>query len=215
MARTKKRGAKKLWQEVKALPPQEWALFEEAFDRIKMHVGWDLAERDLRQGILDRRLIAAARVVARDGTETRMRLDPMFVEPFKLWRHSPKDFVVLDGEGPSGEWPSGELHLFVRRRELDKHYPATMPSERPNDPLQPPPRRRGPPPNTQRWFSICAEIARRCITKTGRVQVPKSENKLADEVLDWLAENEQGQPSASEMREAVKRVCAALRTAQK
>jgi hypothetical protein len=94
--------------------------------------------------------------------------------------------------------------------------PRLRSERRADNPLDPPPRRRGPPPNTQRWFSICAEIARRCIdTKTGRVQVPKSENKLADGVLDWLAENEQGQPSTSEMREAVKRVCAALRTAQK
>jgi hypothetical protein len=83
------------------------------------------------------------------------------------------------------------------------------------DPLAPPPRRPGKAPNTQRWFSICAEIARRCIDpKTGRVAVPKSENKLAEDMLEWLSEQGIGPPAPSEMREAVKRVCAALRTVQ-
>ena len=91
---------------------------------------------------------------------------------------------------------------------------APEPEPKPAD-MRPPQRRRGPP-TTHDWHSIDGEIARRCIDpKTGRVQVPKSESKLANEVLGWLAENEQGQPSVSEMREAVKRVCAALRPAQK
>ena len=66
-----------------------------------------------------------------------------------------------------------------------------------------------------RWWAICAEIARRCINETtGRVEIPKSEAKLADDVLDWLAKKGQGQPATSEMREAVRYVCAALRPLQ-
>ena len=120
--------------------------------------------------------------------------------------------------------PAGALYgseLYVWKPDLEEGIwpsdaPSTTPSERPADALQPPPRRRGLPPDTERWWGICAEIARRCINeKTGLVAVPKSENKLAESVLGWLEENGQGQPSTSEMRAAVKHICAALRKAQK
>jgi hypothetical protein len=69
---------------------------------------------------------------------------------------------------------------------------------------------------THDWFSICAEIARHCIDpKTGRVEVPKRESKLAKDVLAWCQEQGWQEPAVSEMREAVKRICAALRTTQK
>src|SRR5215470_11653814 len=102
--------AKKLWREVKALPPHEWVSFEGAFDRMLKHVAWELVERDLRQDILDRRLIAAARDSASDGTETRMILDPIFFEPLTIWRSSPKERVFVDGTRPVGHY------FFVRRR---------------------------------------------------------------------------------------------------
>jgi len=69
---------------------------------------------------------------------------------------------------------------------------------------------------THDWFGICAEIARRCIDpRSSRVKVPKRENKLAEEVCKWCEEQGWEQPAVSEMREAVKRVCAALRSTQK
>jgi hypothetical protein len=134
----------------------------------------------------------------------------------------PRDHVCY-AWGPEIEkiWPSDASTTPPSDIEADdmrppSSRPAPPPSERPNDPLAPPRRRPGPPPDTQRWFGICAEIARRCVDpKTGRVQVPKSENKLAEDVLDWLAEIGEGQPSISEMREAVKRVCATLRMVQR
>jgi hypothetical protein len=112
---------------------------------------------------------------------------------------------------------SRELGFFAWEPDLNRLKLSSKETEQQAaDPLAPPPRRPGPPPDTQRWFSICGEIARRCIDpKTGCVQVPKSEANLADNVLEWLEENAQGQPSVSEMREAVKRVCAALRTMQR
>src|SRR5262245_4942080 len=142
MARAKKRGAEKLWREVKALPLSEWVSFEEAFNRMLVHVAWELVERDLRQDILDRRLIAAMRNIALDGTETRMILNPIFFKPLKIWRISPKERVCWDGIHPAA--PPGSWYFFIRRRELDKHYPATMPNgRRVDNPLEPPPRRRG------------------------------------------------------------------------
>jgi len=99
---------------------------------------------------------------------------------------------------------------------MEEAEPVTTKQQAADPFAPPPPRRPGPPPDTQRWFSICAEIAGRCIDpKTGRVVVPKNENKLAEGMLGWLEENEQGQPSVSEMREAVRRVCAVLRTLQR
>jgi hypothetical protein len=75
-----------------------------------------------------------------------------------------------------------------------------------------PPRRRTGPANTHDWHSIDGEIARRCIDpKTKRVRVPKNESKLAQEVLTWCQEKGWDEPADSAMREAVKRVCAALR----
>jgi hypothetical protein len=87
--------------------------------------------------------------------------------------------------------------------------------QRAADLLEPPRRRRGPV-LTHDWFSICGEIARRCVDpKTGRAQVPKNESRLAKDVLAWCQEQGWDEPAVSEMREAVKRVCAALRTVQK
>jgi len=81
-----------------------------------------------------------------------------------------------------------------------------------DDPLEPPPRRRGRL-TTHDWHSIDGEIARRCINpKSRRLEVPKSENKLAEDMLSWLSEQGIDPPAPSEMREAVKRICASLRT---
>jgi hypothetical protein len=82
-------------------------------------------------------------------------------------------------------------------------------------PLDPPPRQRGRVLKHD-WHTIDGEIARRCIDpKTGRFMLPKSERKLAADVLDWLTARGEKCPSDSEMREAVRLVCAALRGAQK
>jgi hypothetical protein len=87
-----------------------------------------------------------------------------------------------------------------------------LPERRADNPLDPPPRRRGRL-TTHDWHSIDGEIARRCINqKTRRLEVPKNENKLAEDILNWLSERGIDPPVPSEMREAVKRICAALRT---
>jgi hypothetical protein len=68
------------------------------------------------------------------------------------------------------------------------------------------PRRRPGPVTTHDWIAISAEIAFRC-----RVKVPKSERKLADDVLQWCEDTYGKSPAESEMREAVKQVCARFR----
>lgn len=74
------------------------------------------------------------------------------------------------------------------------------------------PRRRRGPPTTHDWHSIDAEIASRCIDpETKRLAVPKSENKLAEAMLQWCTNTFDREPSLSEMRVAVQHVCARLR----
>jgi hypothetical protein len=63
---------------------------------------------------------------------------------------------------------------------------------------------------------ICGEIAARCIDRrTGRVKVPKNASKLAGDVSKWLQAQGKDEPSNSDMREAVRQVCSALRALQK
>jgi hypothetical protein len=109
-------------------------------------------------------------------------------------------------------------YCFVPRVDVEKHPIAatpTMTAPHQSDETRPPERRRGPV-TTHDWHSIDGEIARRCIDpKTGRVAVPKKENALVTEMRTWCKEQGWAVPAISEMSEAVRRVCAALRTAQK
>jgi hypothetical protein len=72
-------------------------------------------------------------------------------------------------------------------------------------------RKRGPKVKFE-WASINREITRRCFDeKTGRVQVPENEGKLAKDMLDWCGTKFEEIPSDWAMREAVKKICAMLR----
>jgi hypothetical protein len=62
------------------------------------------------------------------------------------------------------------------------------------------------------WFEICGEIARCCIDpKTQRVEVPTNETKLGEAILQWCSDTLEREPAESEVREAVRIICAALR----
>jgi hypothetical protein len=65
-----------------------------------------------------------------------------------------------------------------------------------------PSRRRSGPVTTHDWIAISAEIAFRC-----RKEVPKSERKLAEDVLQWCEDTNDKSPAESEVRAAVKQVC--------
>ena len=66
------------------------------------------------------------------------------------------------------------------------------------------------------WRAIDAEIARRCIDpKTKRVRIPKSERRLARDMLNWCQRNYGKEPAESDMRASVGAVCEALRPLQK
>ena len=74
------------------------------------------------------------------------------------------------------------------------------------------PRRKPGPPTKHNWHGIAGEIARRCIDpKTKLLRIPDNESKLASEVLQWCGTKFGREPAESEMREAVRHICAALR----
>jgi len=107
--------------------------------------------------------------------------------------------------------------FFVWRPKFEKIWPGVAASaparSSPAGIEAPPPRPRGSP-RTHDWLSICGEIARRCVNPAnGRVVVPEKENALVNKMLVWLDDQNLARPAASEMAEAVRRVCAPLREA--
>jgi len=104
--------------------------------------------------------------------------------------------------------------FFVWRPKFEKIWPAlaaSAPARSSRAGIEaPPPRRRGPA-TTHDWMSICGEIARRCVNSAnGRVGVPENQSLLVNRMLRWLDDQNLTRPAASEMAEAVRRVCAAM-----
>ena len=70
---------KKLWRPLRAWHPHEWVPIKEAWQRVEAAVkSWSLTKRDLRLDLIGRRLVAAVRRIAKDGTETRIILEPAY-----------------------------------------------------------------------------------------------------------------------------------------
>jgi hypothetical protein len=191
--------------------PHDWVQLMDVFSRIvSITKSRDLAlhclNRDLRSGLLGSALVQ----ISPDGKETVTLLNPSDWEQRTV--QAPK---VNPEEGVRVE-PYVEGSVYVRRVDLDKYYPlAGAPVVPQSDDTRPPPRRRGPV-TTHDWHSIDGEIARRCIDpETSRVAVPKKENALVSDMRAWCEEQGWAVPATSEMSEAVRRVCAALRNVQK
>src|SRR5262249_47766731 len=191
-----------------------WVPLNEALARRELQTGTDeLALADLREMVP--RAYTMRRSYDRRSDTTRDEiLTPQFWRDFdfRRWRLSLRI---------KRSFPENTI-LYVWGPDLEEIWPPAAPaSKRPTHrrtrprpaPPHPPPRRRGPA-TPHDWFSICGEIARRCINRAGCVQVPKSEAQLADDVLDWLAQGGKDCPATSELREAVRRVCAPIRTAR-
>jgi len=211
------------------LDDPRWVPIKEAIERRYKQTGsYTLTADDLNEALQKADKADGLRSLERRAGERKLLSGA-------TWRDDLHVSIALFPVEGKGNWPDRKegAAVFPRQRDappicgrwfyvwqpgLDELWPVEAPTagEQREDDLRPPPRRPGPPPDTERWWGICAEIARRCIDeKTGRVAVPKSENKLADDVLDHLAEIGQGRPSPSEMRAAVKYICAALRKVQR
>jgi hypothetical protein len=181
----------------------EWATLNEAHARIvasgassPLHA----LELDLMTGALPTGFLA-------NGSERRKPVDETFWQRGILNARDGGVYVPVDLLPAWGEF-------FVERAALDARYPpvATMlvtPTVTAAK-SEPPKRRRGPV-TTHDWHTIDGEIAHRCIDKSGRLRLPKSENKLAKDMADWLIDEGYDPPAISELRAAVKGVLARLR----
>jgi hypothetical protein len=194
------------------LSSPDWVPLNTALQRIKDSTGSvRLAGIDLQQALLGGRLKAAARLLNHQGIEERAALSPSYWEQVALHVCEKGDVQLLPLE--ADRVAPGELHVFVRRSDLDRLYPsAGSEDDGKVDRAEQPARRRGPFPK-YKWHEIDGEIARRCFdSKTGRVRVHNNERRLAAAMLEWCQYKYGREPVESEMREAVKRVCAALRS---
>ena len=141
-----------------------------------------------------------------------------------VYYRGPADAAPVFGPAdaaPLGAWvyfDAADAAFFVWRPKFEKIWSAVAASaparSSPAAIEAPPPRPRGSP-RTHDWFSICGEIARRCVNPASRVVVPEKENALVNKMLYWLDDQNIARPAASEMAEAVRRVCAALRKVQR
>jgi hypothetical protein len=188
--------------------PPDWLPLNEAFRQIRK--GWgsrDLAASELYRALLDGRLKSAGVLDRRGGQQERQFLKPEFWRQYEL-------AGALDGTGvrcrpKSDVTITDSWHFFVRRSDFDALFPRTVPAQ------AVPGRRKLPgPPTKYDWHTIDGEIARRCIDpKTKKLNVPKRQSKLVDDVLAWCDQELNKAPAVSEMQEAVSRVCARLRSA--
>ena len=182
----------------------------------------DLAARDLTKllatppprGVRSmRRYFGRYRDLSRPDLE-REQLEFAFWEEHTLSSWSDGLCIVRPKQGVSQAIRA--VGLYGWKPDFDKAVPRLAPvSDSPADDTQPPPQRRGPV-LTHNWFSICGEIARRCIDpKTGRVRVPKKGSSLVADMRNWCAAQGWAAPARSEMSEAVRRICAAMKRAEK
>jgi len=114
---------KELWRPLKAWKAHEWVPMKEAWLRVYASLSKDmfLTRRDLKADLLAGRLVGAVRRIAKDGTETCIILEPAYCQRLEF----PRAWLV---EGWEAEAQEGEAwHFFVRRANLDKHYPAATP----------------------------------------------------------------------------------------
>jgi len=82
-------------------------------------------------------------------------------------------------------------------------------------PSEPPlPQRKRGPANRHDWHTIDGMIMRCCFDAHGRLAIPEKESRIVETVLDeYAARDAPVHISESELREAVRRVCAELRKA--
>jgi hypothetical protein len=145
-------------------------------------VAMRLTRRVLKAHLLAKELVGAARIIAPNESERRLIFEPAFWEPVELDRA----WSVSGYEQSKGE----EWFFFVRRRELDRLYPAAR--EQPTTPEPSPPRRKPGRKITAGWRLFAAHAAYEFKKKHG--QLP-TRSKLAQ-----LCENElKYQPDVSDI----------------
>ena len=109
------------------------------------------------------------------------------------------------------------LDWYISRASFEKRYsllketnptpaPSTVPAQAS---LGLPPRKRGPA-NTHDWHTVDGKIMRRLFDADGRLVIPENESLVVKAILQDYADSDRD-ISETEVREAVRRVCAELR----
>jgi len=190
------------------IEPPEWLPLQHALQRRRDSVGSSkLAVRDVFAWLCDGRLPSAMRIINSRGQHACTLL------PKKFWQQATfsigddaDDFTRFRYSDPSID---GDGYIFVRAdvfERLNTSVSAPAPNK---EPSSAPRRQRPGPPTTHDWFAIWSEILRRCL-----IALPKSENKLAEAVAVWYEEKYKRSVSVTEVRAAVKGICAALKENQ-
>ena len=162
---------------VAPLPAREWASLDEAFDRVKIWVGAvDPTRRQLQQDLQAGRLQAAARCIARDGTETWLIFKPAWWQSLKIsppiLLHDSTDRCRVAGDAEGWNRKLEKRYFLARRAELDKLYPNNLdkfhpvatPSEQADNPT-PSHRPPGPRPEKDWPTHVTHELIRRGLAK--------------------------------------------------
>jgi hypothetical protein len=209
MKKVKKNPPTCPWMELASLSWHELVPLKDVFDRFVSFAGApDLAafilKGDLRRNGPLRPIVVC---LSDDNKHMVTHLNPLNCD---------KHVQALADDDGSEHPVNG--YCFVPRVDVDKHPLAATPTAtaalQSND-VRPPQRRRGPVLKHD-WHTITGEIACRCIDpETGRVAVPEKESALVFAMRKWCEEQGWVAPAPSEMSEAVRRVCAALRNVQK
>jgi hypothetical protein len=206
--------------------PSKWTPIQDGFTRIRAVVGERTAVRDLQADLRSGRQVMARRWVSRrdgarwsdppDGPMLCEQLTPSFWEGgnYVYTRPWPNDWTqieVLDiGQDASSLYYLFRALLEQRYRLLGETSPApTTPTAAVDQEPPLPPRKRGPA-NTHDWHTIDGKVMRYCFDADGRLAVPENESLITKAVLQDYADSDRD-ISETEVREAVRRVCAEAR----
>lgn len=127
-----------------------------------------------------------------------------------LYRAGLKEFPTVTPEERRG-LSTAEIRQLHIARLLQRGTNSQLPA--PPTPAVLPQRRRGPA-NTHDWHTINGKIMRHLLDADGRLAIPENESLIVKAVLDEYAQFER-YISDTEVREAVRRVCAELRKGPK
>ena len=209
------RVQEKPFPDLPAWVPDQWVPFNDAVEQIKRGGSVRLAARDLQRDLRHKRMTAAVRHMRRDGT-LNYTVGPAFWQNFDI---VPRLSGGVSVRGKTEDTPAGKVvhrllgggsfYFFVSGGDLQKLYPEAAGAVAP-EPAEPsaekPQRRRGRKPKHD-WPGIVIEIARRC----HRNGIPDNERAFARDILAWCQDQFADEPSESDVRAMVKRVCDALK----
>ena len=182
--------------------PHEWAALPEAFNRIAAGGGpLTVARLALHQDLLSGRLESALRQISRDGQETWRSLMPSDWRQWRLqlrrtFQSKPPEIKVIPIDKDEA-LDEHEHCFFVRRADLNQHYPAPLLAPATASDRRPDRRRKPGPRIKHNWrLEVAAEVYRRR-KKGGRTPT-------AGELAEFCSEKFDYQPDESDIQKLLR-----------